>query len=126
MQTATEVAASCCLLDLPVAEAVGSAPSRHSDLLLASACDATALSGQLFHCTDSVTQNGNDESPDSSHIPVERLSISDSGALLTLNGAEQSVSSACVNHLSTDNDADILSKIDDALGSYTDTSSEPV
>ena len=126
-QAAAEVAASSsCLLDLAVAEATGSIPSHHSDLLIASACVA-ASSGQLFHCCDPPTQNGEDNSTESDDIPVERLSMSDSGALVTLNGGvQQNESIAHANYLPRDNVADLLSNIDDALNSYIDASSAAV
>jgi len=126
-QAATEVAVSCCLLDLPVAESVYSTTVQHSKLPLSSTTATTAaLSGQLFPYTDPSTHNGKDESTETDHIPVERLSINDSGALLTLNDTELSEPAAGANHLSADNDADILSKINEALKSYTDASSEAV
>ena len=124
LQATTEVADGCCLLDLPVAEAAYSIPSQHSDLYLSSTI--AMPSGQLFRYNDASSQNGDDESIESDHIPVDRLSISDNGALLTLNGTGQSESAACANRLSTDNGADILSKIDEALNSHLDTTSEAV
>ena len=126
MQAATEVSASCCLLDLPVVEADGSIPSQHSNLLLASTSAEAANSGQFFHCSDSLTQNGEEKSTNSDHIPLERLSVSDSGALVTSNDMEQSEAADCADDLSTYNGADMLSKIDDALNSYFDSPSEAV
>jgi len=54
----------------------------------------------------------------SDRISVERLSISDSVALATLNSIDQSQRASSADRLAADTAADLLSKIDDAFSGY--------
>jgi len=125
MQTVAEAAASPCLLDLPVEKAADPIINQDSDLLLATSSDA-APSDQLFPYSDPLTRNGKDAGTESDHVLHEGLSISDSGALMTLNGVDHNDPAAGTDHLVADADNDLLSRLDDALADYIDGSSSAV
>jgi len=128
MQPVAEAAASSCCLNLPITEetTANSVPTEDSDLLLASASDA-ALADHLFLHSDPLTENGRDGTAESDNVCIERLSLSDTGAVTTLNDIEQNEFAATTNHLVSDTaDDDLLSRVEDALTNYVGGSSEAV
>jgi len=129
IQPVAEAAANSRLLDLAATEetAANSVSTEDTDLLLASS-SAAALSDHLLPCIDELTENGKDGTAESDNISVERLSVSDTGAVTTLNDIERNEFAARTNHLVSDSVAgdDLLSRVEDALTNYIGRSSEAV
>ena len=85
------------------------------------------MSDQLLLYNDPLTRNYDDGITESDCIRTEPLSISDSCALMTLNGMDHNEPPDGADHSVSDAGTDLPSQVDnDALTNYIDGSPEAV